>query len=216
MIAALVPVKRLGAAKSRLLPRLARADLARLTLAMLGDLIEALRHARCVDLVWVVTEDEEAARAARDAGAHAVVTQAPSLNPALDEAATELSAAGARGTLVVLGDVAGALPADLDAMHDALRALGGAGVVLAPARDGGSAALLRVPPSAIRSAFGPASAAAHRALARAARVPFRELRLASLEIDIDRPEDVDALLATRDGAPRTRELLRALGWAHAC
>ena len=67
------------------------------------------------------------------------------LNPALDAAAAGW-ADPAGALLVVLGDVAGAASAELAALFEALDNLGGRGAVLAPARDGGSAALLRRPP----------------------------------------------------------------------
>ena len=43
MIAAVVPVKALAGAKSRLLTHLAREHVERLSMAMLGDVVEALR-----------------------------------------------------------------------------------------------------------------------------------------------------------------------------
>jgi 2-phospho-L-lactate guanylyltransferase (CobY/MobA/RfbA family) len=113
---------------------------------------------------------------------------------------------------VVLGDVPGAQPDELGRMLRELRELGGRGVVLAPARDGGTAALLRAPPDLIESRFGPESAEAHRDLAKQAGVPFRELLLPSLAIDVDSREDLEAFLASASGGPRTRACLRALGF----
>jgi hypothetical protein len=43
--------------------------------------------------------------------------------------------------------------------------------------------------------------------------PFRELALPSLAIDIDRADDLSALLASEAPAPRTRALLARLGVA---
>jgi 2-phospho-L-lactate guanylyltransferase (CobY/MobA/RfbA family) len=136
----------------------------------------------------------------------------PGLNPSLDAAGAELAERGASGLLVVLGDVAGALAADLGALFDALDGLGGRGVVLAPSRDGGTSALLRAPHAVIPNHFGKDSAAAHRDLARSGGVPCSELPLPSLAIDLDRVEDVEALLRVERGADRTRALLRELGF----
>jgi len=85
-------------------------------------------------------------------------------------------------------------------------------VVLCPSGDGGTAALLRSPHDAIPARFGAESAARHRAAAGAAGVAFRELRLPSLAIDLDRAEDVRAFLALGQGGRRTRRALAALGW----
>jgi 2-phospho-L-lactate guanylyltransferase len=209
MTLALVPVKRLGAAKSRLAGHVAPADRDALTLAMLADVVEALRGVAAIDRVAVVTPDPVVAEAARAAGAIGDLRQAPGLNPALDAAAAELLAPG-EPLLVVLGDVAGATVGELGQLFLALHGLGGSGVVLAAARDGGTAALLRAPGDAIPSRFGADSAKAHRREAEARGVPLRELALPSLAIDLDRPEDIAALLASEGAAPRTRALLARL------
>jgi 2-phospho-L-lactate guanylyltransferase len=211
MIAALVPVKRLATGKTRLARDLEPGALAGLVLAMLEDVVAALRATPGVDCVAVVTPDPEVAAAARRHGARAILEPTPGLGPSLDAAARRLAGEGATALLVVLGDVPGAEPGDLARMLDALRELGGRGVVLAPSRDGGSAALLRSPPDAIESRFGPESAEAHRDLARQAGVPFRELALPSLAIDLDSREDLADFLAAPSGGPRTRARLRALG-----
>jgi 2-phospho-L-lactate guanylyltransferase len=106
----------------------------------------------------------------------------------------------------VLGDVAGATGRDLAALFAALGS-NGPGAALAPARDGGTAALLRRPPGAIPSCFGPDSAKRHRAAAESAGVPFHELPLPSLAIDLDRESDLAALLASDLPAKRTRAAL---------
>ena len=79
--------------------------------------------------------------------------------------------------------------------------------MLAPARDGGTAALLRRPPDAIPGCFGADSAKAHRAAAERAGVRLVELPLPSLAIDLDRIEDARALAAGDAPCPRTRRLL---------
>jgi 2-phospho-L-lactate guanylyltransferase len=213
MIAALVPVKRLDAAKSRLRPALDAEGCAELAAAMLADLVEALRAVPELGAVAVVTEDPEAARVAERGGAQALLRRDQGLNESLDAAAAGLVADGASALLVVLGDVAGARSDDLRALLGALAALGGRGVVLAPSDDGGTSALLRSPPDAIPSAFGAGSAARHRSLARAGGVAFRELALPSLRLDVDRAEDLAAFLRGPGAGPRTRALLKARGLA---
>jgi 2-phospho-L-lactate guanylyltransferase len=205
-IAALVPVKRFDAAKSRLRPLAGEAG-AELARAMLEDVLDALAAVPGLTERAVVTGDAEVARIAEAAGATALVEPDEGLNPSLDAAARRLDA---DALLVVLGDVAGARADDLGALLDALQELGGRGVVLAPSSDGGTAALLRAPSDVIASAFGPDSAARHRAAARAAGVPLRELKRPSLSVDLDSPEDVDAFLASPGDGRRTRALLERL------
>lgn len=211
MIAALVPVRRLEEAKSRLRPSLGRESLAALTLAMLDDVVSALCAAPELGAVLVVTEDERVAEAARKAGARALVRTEPGLNASLDAGGALLAREGASAVLVVLGDVPGLCADDVTAIVRALGELGPRGVVLVPARDGGTAALLRAPYDAISCAFGADSAARHRALAHSAGVPLRELSLPRLAIDLDHPEDLTAFLAGPGGGPRTRALLARIG-----
>jgi 2-phospho-L-lactate guanylyltransferase len=210
MNVAVVPVKRLAAGKSRLAAALGREAIEALTLAMLGDVIEALRASGCVDRIVVATPDPDVGEAARALGAEPRVADDPGLNAALD-ASADAFADPAGTLLVVLGDVAGASGRDLAALFEALAGCVGPAAVLAPARDGGTAALLRRPPGAIPSCFGEDSAKAHRAAAEAAGVAFRERALPSLAIDLDRADDLDALLASDSAAPRTRALLARLG-----
>jgi 2-phospho-L-lactate guanylyltransferase len=207
---AVVPVKRLAAGKSRLAAALGREAVEALALAMLGDVLAAIRASGRVDRIVVATPDPEVGEAARALGAEARVADDPGLNAALDATSAAL-ADPAGALLVVLGDVAGAAGRDLARLFEALDQLGGTGAVLAPARDGGSAALLRRPPDAIPSCFGADSAKAHRAAAERAGVPWRELALPSLAIDLDRADDLRALLASEAAAPRTRALLARLG-----
>ena len=207
MIAAIVPAKSLGGAKSRLLPRLPREAIERLCLAMLADVVAALRGVPQLARVAVVTPDEAVAAAARAAGAEVLMRPEPGLNPAIEAAARVFAPGADDGVLVLLGDVAGASSAELARLLDALP---GRGVALAPSRDGGSSALLRRPRDVIAAGFGPDSARVHRERAAAAGVPCVELALASLAIDVDEPEDLAALRASGAAGPRTRALLAEL------
>lgn len=210
MTAAIVPVKRLAQGKSRLAQALGRDGAGGLALAMLGDVIEALRATPGVGVVAVVTPDEAVAAAATAAGARALLGDDPGLNESIDRAARELGAAARDGTLVVLGDVAGARSDDLAKLVAALAAGPAPRAVLAPASDGGTAALARRPHGAIPSRFGPDSADAHRRAAREAGVAWVELPLASLALDLDDEADLRAFLAAGSaGGARTRAALRA-------
>lgn len=213
MNASLIPVGPLSAGKSRLESELPRGAIEALTLAMLADVTEALRATPELDQVAVLTPDPRAAQAAREAGATVIAEERPGLNPSLDAALAALMAEGATSLLVVLGDVAGARPAEISELFGTLADLGGTGVVLAAARDGGTAALLRCPPDAIPNRFGPDSARAHREAAEALALPFRELSLPSLRIDLDRPEDLAEARRFTEGGRRTRTLLAKLGSA---
>ena len=210
MIPAVVPVATLGGTKSRLRPHLGDDATAKLTLAMLGDVLEALIAVPGVSPVAVVTPDADVARAARAQGALALHRPDPGLNPAVERAVRELAADPARGALVMLGDVPGARPEEIAQLLEALAGCAEPGVALAPAGDGGTAALLRVPVDAIPARFGPESAKAHREAAAEAGVVFREVRLASMALDIDEVEDLEAFERLAAGGARTRALLESI------
>ncbi len=210
MTAAVVPVKSLAAGKSRLAAALGRAGAEALSLAMLEDVVAALRALPGLAAVAVVTPDETVAHAAERAGASVLRGPDPGLNEALTRAGRELGAACDGGLLVVLGDVAGARPDELARILDALAAGPPPRAVLVPSRDGGTAALARHPHDAFPAQFGEDSAHAHRAAAARADVPLIELALASLAIDIDDERDLRDFVAGPGAGPRTRERLAVL------
>ncbi len=215
MSLAVVPIKHLSLGKSRLLPRLERAGLELLSLAMLGDIIDALRATARIDRVAVVTPDPSVADHAAAAGAIALLRDDPGLNPSIDAAIRELAEAD-EPVLVVLGDVAGAVAEDFDALFRELDKMqAGRGVVLAASGDGGTSAMLRAPADIIPSCFGPQSAAAHRERAASLGVSCNILSLDSLTIDLDRAEDVEQFLARPRGGEKTRRQLEELGWTPA-
>ncbi len=212
MIAALVPLKPLDAGKSRLAGLLPRPAIAALSLAMLGDILEALAAVERLDHRIVVTPDPAVGKAAEALGAEAMVRDDPGLNASLDEATALLVPRGLESLLVVLGDVAGARSADLEELFVWRDRLGTPSVALAAARDGGTAALLRTPYDAIPSRFGPDSAARHQEAARERGIAIESRELPSLAIDLDRPDDLKAMLRSESPAPRTRALLHELGF----
>ncbi len=216
MSIALIPVKRLEESKSRLLSQLPDSRRQALTLAMLEDLIEALSRTPGIDRIAVTTPDPLVAERGRNAGAEILLRQEPGLNAALEDGRQRLQpaprqpindSAPSEAFLIVLGDVAGALPEDFSKLLEIAAETTGPGVWLAPSSDGGTSALLQRPANAIPCSFGRDSAKRHREAAAAAGVAFVEIELASLNIDLDQPEDLEAFLKTKSGGPRTRALL---------
>ena len=207
MIAAVVPVKDLAHSKSRLRLTLSDDEVERLTTAMLRDVVEALCRVPSLGRVVVATPDEKVAEIARRAGAETLVRDDSGLNPAVEAACREVTSSPSDGALVVLADVAGASPADIERL---LAAVDSPGVAIAPSRDGGTAALLRIPRDVIPASFGPDSAAVHRRRAESAGVRFVAVPLPSLTIDVDDGADVAAVLASPAAARHTRAACREL------
>jgi 2-phospho-L-lactate guanylyltransferase len=207
VIAALVPVKRLTQAKSRLRAVLSDGQRRDFVLAMLEDALRLLAGQPAIEATAVVSADEDALAFARRLGAQPIA-EPPSvrgLNAALAFAADVLARQGASGLLVLPADVPLATPADLEAV---LAAWQEAPVVLCASRSGGTGALALRPPQAIPFRFGPRSFAAHRRAAAERDLPVAVLDRPGLALDIDRPEDLRTLLAA--GSSRSPEMLRAM------
>jgi len=218
--AAILPVKRFSHAKQRLggaVSEQLRADLAR---AMVGDVLSAIHHCTAIERAIVITAEPLLAAAARYQGA--IVLEDRGERGQSAAVAHGLARAGEEGferALCVPGDCPTIDPAELRALLGRPAPSGGE-VVIVPDRHGhGTNGLLLSPPHAIAPAFGPGSCERHRAHARAAGLACRVERPASLLLDIDTGEDLDALreLLARagGGAPRTRAVLglrEEAGW----
>jgi len=207
VIAALVPVKRLAQAKSRLRPVLSDGQRREFVLAMLEDVLRLTLGQPAIGATAVVTADEDVLAFARRLGAQPI-REPPSvrgLNAALAFAAEVLSRQDNSGLLVLPADVPLATAADIEAI---LAEWQEAPVVLCPSHSGGTGALALRPPQAIPFRFGPRSFAAHRRAAVERGLAVAVVSRPGLALDIDRPEDLRTVLAA--DASRSRELLRAM------
>lgn len=205
--AALIPVKPVHRAKDRLRPSLGRRARLVLTRAMLRDVLACLLDSALFISVTVVTRDRALRRGLRRMGIHPVLPPpgVRGLNVELRWATTRPEVAQADRLLVIPGDVPGVRVSDLFRL--VLPPLA-EGVRLVPSPDGGTNALLTVPPGCIPFAFGPKSAARHCAAAQRRGLRCESLTLPSLTNDIDQPADL--LAAGRLAGPRTRRVLAAL------
>jgi len=207
MLCTIIPVKSLALAKGRLAGILTPSERRALVLAMLQDVLTAVRATRGVDRVGVVSVDVAALTLAGDMGAEAMSDEASDLNGALAQAATYYAASGAATILVLPADVPLISSGEIERLI-ALRA-GVRGVALAPSRDGGTNALLMWPPLALPFLFGHASLASHAQAARKRGIEPQLFRSPGLELDVDRPDDLWAL-AERDGMTAAQRLVREL------
>lgn len=207
-VLAIVPVKRLSAAKSRLAGALDATDRSALMLAMLADVLMNLRRSRGIGRVVVVTDDREVRHRAIAEGAEVVA----------DHDSGSHSAAALRGIAAVAAPTDRVLlaPGDCPLVRveelDELLLEPQPAVVVVPDRHGaGTNALLLDPPDAIDPSFGEGSRARHLELAASAGVEGVVRVLPSLALDIDTPDDLATLRARfssqRGGAPATRGVL---------
>jgi 2-phospho-L-lactate guanylyltransferase len=211
---AVLPVKSFGLAKQRLGDAVPHRPA--LAAAMVGDVLAALAAVAGLAELIVVTAEPAAAAAAREAGAHVVHDGEEAGQSAA--AARGVAAAVERGAarvLLVPGDCPALDPAEVAELLER-----SAPVVIVPDRHGaGTNALLLTPPYVLAPAFGPGSFARHAALARGARAAIQVCEVPSLGLDVDTPDDLEALrtalAAHPRGAARTRALLEAPAWAAA-
>jgi 2-phospho-L-lactate/phosphoenolpyruvate guanylyltransferase len=210
---AILPVKSFAAAKQRLRDELAAGPRRALAEAMFADVLVALCRAESVDEILVVTDDHGAQRIADGHGASVLDEQERGHNAA---AATGIRAALGRGldrALLVPGDCPLLDPSELDELI--ARPARPRSALIVPDRHGtGTNALVLTPPDSLRPAFGPGSCERHVSNAQAAGVVAELVEVASLALDVDTPDDLEALqatLATLHGrAAHTRGMLSQL------
>ena len=208
---AVLPVKRLYAAKQRLAAGLDGEQRRTLAGAMVADVLEAIGEARTLERIVVVSGDPVAQELA--AGVGAEVVPDPSDSGHVEAALAGIARAEAEhaGCVVLLaGDCPLLDPRELDRL---LTGVPERYVGIVPDRHGsGTNALVLSPPNAIVPAFGADSCARHVAAARAAGIPFEVEELPSLGLDLDTPADVVALTAALASRPgRARRTAKALG-----
>jgi 2-phospho-L-lactate guanylyltransferase len=215
---AVVPVKTVARAKTRLAGVLTPDERALLCQAMLADVLHALRGASRLDRVVVVTADTVLAVQARAQGAEVLPEerlgqQAPvGQNVALEAAVTYCQGQGAGGLLVVSADV----PLLRSEMVDRLLCQGmrGDGVprlLLAPSSEGtGTNALFQRPPGVIPFLFGLNSLQRHQRAAREREILTDLFEARELALDIDTPADLQALLRLPIRT-RAQKALHAMG-----
>lgn len=186
---AIIPVKPLKNAKSRLSPVLLPDQRFELAQAMLRHVLSVTTTVRQITGVLVVSRDTKALAIAREIGAKTLQEGAMSnLNPALMRATMVVKSWRADAVLV--------LPADLPFINSQdIRGLIGLAVdrsiVIATdsASDGTNALLVR-PPGAIEFQYGPGSFARHIGSADAAELQAFTYKSDRLALDIDLPDDL--------------------------
>lgn len=192
MRAIALPVKSLGEAKSRLSPLLSPLERGALALAMYEDVLDETLALDGWE-TWVVSADESVLEIAMGRKAHGIVEERPSLRSAVHQIEEEAAARQIEALAI--------LPADTplvtsEALKAALHTLGP--VVIAPSADErGTNLLLRRPPGAIPSRFGPDSFRRHLETAAEHGLPTAVVEREELSFDLDEPGDILTVLEKR-------------------
>jgi 2-phospho-L-lactate guanylyltransferase len=213
---AVLPVKRFGAAKQRLDGDLSDGTRRALAEAMVTDVLIALRRAKRVDEVLVVSGEHAAVALAAGYDASAVIDDPDDAghNAAALRGVAAALERGATRVLLVPGDCPALDPVELDALLEPPPA--GPEVVIVPDRHGtGTNALVLSPPDVLDPSFGPGSRERHEQHAAAEGAAVRVVDVPTLGLDVDTVEDLNALQEALDrlrgGASHTRGLLARVG-----
>jgi len=210
---AILPIKTLDAAKQRLAEKLDPSPRRALVEAMFSDVLVALRRAKLIDQMLVVSKDHGAQRIAGGYGAMVADDEDDGHNGAAARGIARALELGMDRALLIPGDCPLLDPIEIDELI--ARPVQSPSVLIVPDRHGtGTNALLLTPPDAMAPSFGPGSHDRHTRQAAAAGVNAETVEVPSLALDIDTPEDLAAvgiqLGETRGGAAHTRGMLRQL------
>lgn len=186
---AVVPIKGLLHAKSRLASRLSPGERATLARDMLAHVLDSLERSQVIAAVAVISPQPEELGLPR--GVTPLLQTEQGLN-ALLEQGREWAMQGADALMLAFADLPLLLPADIknivrlgETRHT---------VVLAPDRhDQGTNIMLLHPHALIPFSFGPNSYDAHRAAALQAGARLEIYRSCGTALDIDTPDDLACL-----------------------
>jgi 2-phospho-L-lactate guanylyltransferase len=190
---ALVPVKSLVTAKSRLVPDLPPNRREMLVLDMLYHVLRVLQDSKLFERVSVVSPDARVLEQVRAWGAWALNEERPGHNPALYAAALRERAGGATALLTISADLPLLATQEIRNLLEQSRQYE---VVLAASRDGaGTNAILVRPPLAVPYLFGPNSLQRYLEAARQRHLSHIIYSSTGLAFDIDTIVDLRELEA---------------------
>jgi 2-phospho-L-lactate guanylyltransferase len=206
---AAVPVKDFSSAKHRLSPMLSPDQRRALAVAMVEDVLAALSESPLAGIM-VNTIDPLAIELARRYGARVVTDGARDGHTGAVTAMARILAAEGADMLTVPGDIPRVTASEVAAVVAARRP--SPSLTIVPAHDRrGSNAMLLSPPLVMPLKFGDDSFLPHLATARALGIEPTVVELPGIGLDIDQPEDLQALLAAEPPMPsHTSTLLSSL------
>ncbi|MBA2287963.1 MAG: 2-phospho-L-lactate guanylyltransferase [Ktedonobacteraceae bacterium] len=188
---ALVPVKTLSMAKSRLADYMPVREREMLVLDMLHHVLTVLRESALLAQIAVVSPDRRVLEQAQAWGVEAFVEEQHGHNPALHAAALRMLANETDALLTISADLPLLHVNDLSGL---VAQSASYPVVLAAARDGtGTNALLLRPPLALPYLFGPHSLQRYIEAARQQGLGSTLYHSTGLALDIDTSDDLHLL-----------------------
>lgn len=211
---AVIPIKRLACAKTRLRSLLDGTQRSRFAALMAADVLAAANAASSITGVAVMTDDPAVVTLARSFGTE-VLPEPPtaSLSNIVGHAFTLLRERGVGDLLYLPADVPLVTSCGID---DLFRHRADGVSLVAARRDGGTNALLLSKGASPAFSFGPGSCHRHAVRARLAGNAVRIFEAAELENDIDTPEDFIAFGNTTGALLGSREFARRVLQSEPC
>jgi 2-phospho-L-lactate guanylyltransferase len=186
---ALIPVKSLMTAKSRLASSFTQRQRERIVLDMLHHVLCVLLDSELFEKVSVVSSDKQVLEKAYLWGAQAVVEEYHGHNQALHAAALKEMSEGVNTLLTISADLPLLTTQEIrcfyeqSLQHD---------VVLAPSRDGtGTNAIMVHPPLAVPYVFGTGSLQRYIEAAKQKHLSYSKFHSIGLALDIDTIDDLE-------------------------
>ena|SRR2546425_8327576 len=199
---ALVPVKSLKMAKSRLAPYVSQIQREILVLDMLHHVLCVLLDSELFERVSVVSADDRVLEQAEKWGAQSLIEEQHGHNQALHTAALRVKADGVTALLTISAD----LPLlSIQETRSLLEQSVRHDIVLAASRDGtGTNAILVRPPLALPYLFGPDSLHRYTKAARQRHLSHRIYHSVGTSFDVDTIDDLHELEILNKG---TKEII---------
>jgi len=208
---AIIPVKKLDEAKSRLSSLLSDNERRKFCLEMLRDVLVTVKTTRCIRWAVVVSVDPTVLQAAKRFDVVPLMESQPDLNQAVSEAINWCVQNGAKSALVLPADIPSVTPRDLNKILSLGKE---AAMVISPSRSGdGTNALLLTPPNTLPTFYGKNSFALYIKEASKRSISFRTLKLPRIALDIDTVEDLADFVKLNTKETNTHRFLMEIGIA---
>ena len=206
---AVVPVKHLNASKTRLAPILTLENRKRLTLAMLEDVLNAVRGSIVRETV-VVGSDSRVCEFAADGGATFREEGRPGLNRAVTSSIEWCIKSGANAVLVLPADIPLLTSVDINRIIE-IAGENVSTVVMSPSHNGGTNALYLRPPNIIEVSYGQGSFKRHIIRSRTIGARPKVYYSPSVAFDVDSQKDLQKLLRTENSSRSRHFVSEVLG-----
>jgi 2-phospho-L-lactate guanylyltransferase len=196
MAQALVPLKELVQAKSRLAGLLRPSERRALAQAMVEDVLTVLCSHSDIAQITLVSDDPGAGLLAQQYGAQCWSEEslgACGLNAVIQSASERLLAGGEEPLLVLHGDLPLLTAEDISSVLSSQRKL--QGLIIGCDRQGSGTNLLAFSSVHMpRFCFGRGSCAGHMASARRAGIPVQILQRSGISVDVDTAPDLNCIM----------------------